>query len=295
MAINVVCNTTKIISIDEFVEHVHTQVDVRDPDSIIEAAPMLQALANDRELVVSRLNQQIKQLFQHRAVSSGQVVFLAQGKEFYVRANIWPSSADVAGGRIYQDQFSYNVAHDHNYGFLTANYFGPGYTTDIYEYDNEKVQGYVGEHVDLRFLGRTLFSAHNVMYYRASKDVHTQFPPDDLSITLNLMIATPEVQLTDQYFFDLDSCEVIAYPPELDGSRRISMLKMAGLCGNTDTRQLLSDIAAKHPCRRTRLHAFEQLATLAPSEAGQIWAAAAKDRELLVSNSARKKLSAINS
>ena len=293
MAINVICDTTRVVSIDEFVDYVHGHVDVRDPDSVIAAAPMLQGLANDRQLVVERLNQQIKLLFQHRAVSSGQVIFLAQGKEFYVRANVWPSSADVANGRIYQDQFSYNIAHDHNYPFLTANYFGPGYVTDIYEYDFKKVQGYVGEKVDLHFLGRTLFGPNNVMYYRASTDVHTQYPPDDLSITLNLMIATPEVQITDQYFFDLDTKEVIAYPPELDSARRISMLKMAGLCGDADTMQLLTDIASSHPCRRTRLNAFEQMAILAPQERESIWNLAARDAEPLVNGAARRRLRGI--
>lgn len=290
MALTIACNTSRVVTLDEFVDYVRANVDVRDIDSIAAAAPMLRGLANDRELVVSRLNKQVANLFRSRTIASAQVVFLADGEAFYVRANIWPSNADVSGGRVYQDQFAYDLAHDHNYNFLTVGYHGPGYVSEIYEYDDEKVEGYVGEPVEYRFLERTLFSTGMVMLYRACKDMHIQYPPDDLSITLNLMTWTPEVRIRDQYFFDLERRTLMGFPPELDGSRRVSLLAMAGYVGNAETQQLLVDLARQHPWRRTRLAAFEALASLAPQNVEATWEAACRDPEALVVNAARRKL-----
>lgn len=290
MALTIACSTQRIVGIEEFLDYVSTQVDLRDQDSVVATAPMLRGLANDRSLVVQQLNKQVKNLFATQAVGSAQVVFLGKGKDFFVRANIWPSTADVSSGRVYQDQFAYNAAHDHNYSFMTVGYLGPGYLSEIYEYDHEKIEGYAGEPVDLRFLERVQLPAGAVMLYRASKDVHVQFPPDDLSITLNLMINRPEVTVRDQYFFDLDNKKLLGFPPQLDSSRRVSILRMAGYAGDADTQQLLSDLARSHACRRTRLTAFESLARLQPQQAAAIWQSACRDPQPLVVHAAQRAL-----
>lgn len=290
MALTLACENANVVGIDELIDYVETHVQLDDLDSVASAAPMFKGLANDRELVIKRLNAQVKNLFRNEAAASAQVLFLGEGKGFYLRANIWPSTADISSGRVYQDQFSYNVAHDHNYNFMTVGYHGPGYDTEIYEYDNSKLEGYVGEKVDFEFLERTHFSTGMVMLYRASKDMHIQYPPDDLSISLNLMVFSPEVRVRDQYFFDLQTRTLVEYPPDLDGSRRVSMLKMVAHVGNADTAQLLDDLAISHPCRRTRLTAFEAQAQLLPDDAARVWTNASRDREKLVVNAARRKL-----
>ena len=107
----------------------------------------------------------------------------------------------------------------------------------------------------------------------------------------NWMIATPEVRLRDQFFFDLERRQLIDYPLELDGSRRISVLRMAGDIGNPDTLQLLHDLALTHPCRRTRLAACTSFARLAPaSEARALWQRACDDPEPMVALAARRQL-----
>jgi len=50
-------------------------------------------------------------------------------------------------------------------------------------YATRELEGFVGEKIDFRFLERTLFGPGMVMLYRASRDVHIQYPPDDLSVT----------------------------------------------------------------------------------------------------------------
>lgn len=293
MALTIACENSRLVTLDEFIDHVQSHVDLRDLDSVAAAAPMLRGLANDRELVVRELNRRVKEHLHSEAIPWAQSLFLGDGRGFYVRANIWPSSADLASGRVYQDQFTYNLLHDHNYNFMTVSYHGPGYITEIYECDFERVQGYVGEKVDLRFVERVHFTKGMVMLYRASADVHTQLPPDDLAITLNLMIASPEMSVRDQYFFDAALGIIIDYPGELDSSRRVSMLKMAGQVGNGETQQLLEDLSRAHPCRRTRLAASDSLVQLNPADAARVWERASGDREGLVAEAAKRRLQAL--
>jgi hypothetical protein len=292
MAITIPTSTTRTLTLDEYIDTIAATVDVRDVDSIAESAPLLRMLANDRDLIVEALNNRITTWFDTGADLPGtsQTIYLASGKDFYVRANIWPSMSDIAGGRVYLAEPAYDVAHDHNFNFLTTNYFGPGYTTEIYEFEYETLEGYIGEPVDLRFLERVQFAGSSVMLYRASKDMHVQFAPEDLSITLNLMLFTPEVRLRDQYHFDVSKRVLMEGPAENDSARRASIIELAGHVGNADTEQLLSDIALKHPSRRARLAAFESMDRLQPARKEEIWKAASRDRERLVSNAARRKL-----
>jgi len=290
MARTIPCSTSNAIGINEYLEHVRSKVNLRDEDSLAASAPMLRALANDRELVVRELNRRVENFLSHGAIPSAQSLALGGGDDFYVRANIWPAIADMASGRAYQDQFAYNLAHDHNFSFMTVNYLGPGYETEIYEYDFDKVEGYIGEAVDLRFLEKIRFGTGMVMLYRASRDVHVQYAPTELTITLNLMVAHPEVRIRDQYHFDLASRTIAAYPSELASSTRATLLNLAGSLGDADTEQLLSDLAAKHPCRRTRLSAFEAWSRQQPEKAQSIWELAAADSAPLVANAARRRL-----
>ena len=294
MARTIAVETSRVASVDEYFEYVSTEVDLRDLDSIAESAPMLAALANDRELVVGELNRLVETEFRASALSSAQSLFLGKGDGFYVRANIWPSSADVASGRLYQDQFSYDVAHDHNYDFLTVPYCGPGYATEIHEYDPTTLEGYPGEIVDLRFLEWTSFRAGTAMLYRASRDVHVQFPPDDLSITLNLMLETSSAGPRNQYYFDLADKRVLSFAGEQDSSRRIAIVSMAGHAGNGETQNLLTDLSRNHPCSRTRIAAFEALVKLTPGDSESLWERACRDREPAVVRAAMERLRALS-
>ncbi|MGH8222055.1 MAG: transposase [Woeseiaceae bacterium] len=290
MALTLPVTTARVVGIEEYLEHIRAHVALKDTDSLAASAPMLRALANDRSLVVRELNNRVESFLADGAIPSAQALLIGRGDGFYVRAGIWPAIADMTSGRTYQDQFAYNLAHDHNFTFLTVNYLGPGYETEIYEYDFDKVEGYVGEAVDLRFLEKVRFGTGTVMLYRASRDVHVQYAPTELTITLNLMVANPEVGFRDQYFFDLASRTIASYPPELAASSRVSLLNLAGYLGDTNTPQLLSDLAAKHPCRRTRLTAFEAWCRQQPDEAASIWEKASSDPAPLVANTARRRL-----
>ena len=293
MALTLQCQNTNIVSVDEYLAYVESQVDLKDPDSVIASAPMLKALANDRSLVVSRLNDYVEKAFTSPGLASAQTILIGNGKHFYVRANLWPSVKDVGAGRMYQDQFSYHIAHDHNFSFLTVGYLGPGYETDIYEYDYDLVEGYVGEPVAMRFLEKVRFSAGMAMYYRASRDLHIQYPPPEMTITLNLLISPPELRLREQYEFNLTTRTISRLPSELEASRRVSFVQLSARLGDGNTVQLLQDLARQHPCRRTRLTAWQSLVALVPTEATRFWQMAAADAAPLVVNFARRQLAAM--
>lgn len=295
MALTLPCDSRGNVSLDDYVEHVRSKVDLRSLDSLADSAVMLRALANDRTLIVRRLNQQVENSFRTAQLPSAQTIFLGGGPNFYVRAAIWPSASAVAGGRVYQEKFAYHQAHDHNFTFLTVNYLGPGYESEIYEYDSETVQGYVGEGVNLRFLEKVRFGQGVVMLYRANRDVHIQYPPEDLTVTLNLMVSLPDARMRDQTYFDTARSIIVDYPIDTDASKRVSLMKLAGHMGNADTAQVLNDIARRHPCRRTRLAAFEALSEQLPDRVAEIWEQAARDPSPFVANAAGSRLAALAS
>ena len=292
MALTIPCNTRSIASIEEYVDHVRSKVDLRDLDSLADSATMLRALSNDRTLVVRELNNLIVNAVAYLQLTSAQTIVLGRGEGFYVRANLWPAIGDMSNARAYQNQFAYNIAHDHNFTFMTVTHLGPGYETEIYEYDYERVEGYVGESVDLRFLEKTRFTTGAVMLYRASRDAHVQHAPEDLTVTLNLMVAAEGVP-RDQYQFDLAS-RTISAVGDMHAAARMSLINLAASVGDEQTLGLLHDVAAKHPCRQTRLSAFNALSQKLPAEASKVWRQAARDPAPLVANAARKRLAKLD-
>ena len=271
---------TDSVSLAEFHDFVRGQVDVRRLDSLVTVAPMLRRLANDRDLVVRSLNARITQLANRDAVFSSQVMLLGSGPHYYVRANFWPSTSEMAGDKVVlSDQFTYDIGHSHNYSFLTAAYSGPGYSTDLYRTDPSKIEGYAGEKVELQFIKRMHFGPGMTMLYEADVDVHSQASPAELSVTLNFVAAPPEVHIRDQHFFDLARGVLIEFPAGLDVSRRVSMVKMAALVRNGNTEQILLDLARTHPCKRTRMAAFESILKIDPTRKEEVLGIAATDAD----------------
>lgn len=290
MALLIPCVAANSINLEGYIDHVRAHVDLRDPESLARSAPHLRALANDRALIVSELNRRIENYLSDTPVISAQTLVLGRAEEFYVRANIWPAISDMANSRTYQNQLGYNLAHDHNFSFMTVTYLGPGYETELYEYDFDKVHGYVGEPVDLRFVQKVKFTPGSVMLYLASRDVHIQYAPEELTITLNLIVSLEESRNRDQYYFDLATRTISGYPNELQANLRASFVRLVGYAGDANSVQLLSDLATRHPCRRTRLTSFEAWSALERDSAVRIWEKATADPAPLVANSARRHL-----
>jgi hypothetical protein len=84
--------------------------------------------------------------------------------------------------------------------------YGPGYTADIFTYSHESVVESKGELVDTDYVGRFTLDEGSLMLYEASRHIHTQYPPDDFSISINLL--PKQKCISPQYAFKIQDAKV---------------------------------------------------------------------------------------
>jgi hypothetical protein len=264
----------------------------KDEDAFAAWGPALKRLANNRdflaEVVIAELKQRCEAQLRGNQYGA-PVVMLHRGSNYFIRANLWPAQADTLVRQSGTDPFFYHVPHDHNFSFLTVGYLGPGYWSDYYEYDYERVTGYPGEQVELRFVENSRLEQGKVMLYRAHKDVHLQLPADALSVSLNIVETSPSTAFRDQYRFDLSTNTVAGI---LTRTSLEPMLLLAAHHGGGNGTDLLDDFAARHPSDRVRWAAIKALAGTAPDLDGRMamFARGAQDQSRLVAEMARGTL-----
>jgi hypothetical protein len=269
--------------------------DPADEASLLHAAGWLRRLGMNRDFLAEHLLAELKA--RHRqddtATAYGpQVVMLSPlGGEFFLRANIWPSRDEhmfrASGG----GSFVYELPHDHNFDFLTVGYFGPGYWSDYWEYDYAAVAGAVGEKAGLRFVERSRLEPGKLMHYRAHRDVHSQLPPDALSVSLNVMHAGGAQGSLDQYRFNVDKDEIAAV---LSPGASEVFLRLAVGLGCEESRDLAERFTWHHPSDRMRLAALEaQAGLLDAAERDELWRRAEGSGSRLVALEARGRREAL--
>jgi hypothetical protein len=245
------------IGLDEFYELARTEVDVKDPHSLDALALPLLRLARDETLLLQFVNRGLSD-WQHPErfhFYSPQSCQMVSDGVLAVRANLWPLlPADPRRRAILADALSYFDYHDHNFSFITANVFGPGYETEMYRYDPARLVGYVGEKVELEYLGRHCLDDRTVLFYEECSDVHVQLPPAVLSASLNLMLVKPESALINQHYFDIQKREISGYVGATS-DKRVNALHFARHFHDEETAELLVKILEAHPCSRTRVEA----------------------------------------
>ncbi|HEX6374810.1 MAG TPA: transposase, partial [Allosphingosinicella sp.] len=183
------------------------------------------------------------------------------------RANFWPASNDSVMVNSGPDPFFYGVPHDHNFSFLTFGYFGPGYWSDYFEYEYGAVTGFTGEPAPLRFVERSRLAEGKVMLYRRFRDVHSQLPPDSLSVSLNILAQSPASELCHQYRFDLERREIAGI---VNNCALEALVKLAVHLGGGNGRDLVDAFAARHPSERIRFAAIEARASAEPDLGARI-------------------------
>lgn len=264
-----------------------------DPDckgSLTNAAVALRRLTNNRGFLGDLLIERLKEGYRKEAGQSGygpQAIVLSplQG-DVFLRANIWPSESDHCFQASGAKTFVYGVPHDHNFSFLTSGYFGPGYRSDYYEYDYEDVAGYVGEAPPLRFVERAALSEGKIMLYRAHHDIHSQLPPESLSVSLNVMHVNEGQNWFDQYGFDLKRGEVTRV---LSPNSTEVFLRTAVACGSEEALDLAEHFGRSHPSDRMRLASFEARAKLlaGKGEKDALWREAELSGSVMLAKSAQ--------
>ncbi|HEV2748361.1 MAG TPA: transposase [Allosphingosinicella sp.] len=245
--------------------------DPADEDSFAAMAPLLKGLAGNRRFLVDIAIAELKERCVRQSREnrySSQVIMLHRASEkFFIRANFWPSDRDSIVKTSGVSPFFYHVPHDHNFSFLTVGYLGPGYWSEYYEYDYDGVVGYPGEKVDLRFVERSRLEPGKVMLYRAHRDVHNQLPADDMSVSINIMEASPRQAQLDQYRFDVKRCEIAEI---LSRTSSEALLALAAQTGGGNARDLVESFAESHPCERIQFSAMRALAAAEPDLDGTV-------------------------
>lgn len=259
-------------------------------ESILGGARWLRRLGNNREFLGDMLLDELKRGIKAAEEASDygpQVVMLSTlGSEFYMRANFWPSADEHMFRASGKSAFSYELPHDHNFDFLTLGYFGPGYSSDYWEYDYDKVAGGVGEKAGLRFIERSTLTPGKLMHYRAHQDVHSQLPPESLSVSINIMHAGGAQGWLDQYKFDVEK-DVISGVISAGGTE--TFLRVAVGLGGPEAHDLAEHFAASHPSDRMRLVALEaQAGVLRPYEQDDLWRRAENSGSRLVAMEATR-------
>ncbi len=269
--------------------------DPLDEGSLLHAAGWLRRLGNDRDFLAGILIAELKQRHTEddgRNTYGPPVVMLSPlGGEFFLRANIWPSRDEPLFRASGAGPFVYQLPHDHNFDFLTLGYFGPGYWSDYYEYDYERIAGAVGEPAGLRFVERARLEPGKLMHYRAHLDVHSQLPPDALSVSLNVMHAGGAQGWLDQYSFDTERNEIAGVLGP--GASEVFMRIAVGMGGEAAL-DLAETFARSHPSERMRLTALEaQAGVFDLAERDALWRRAEDSGSRLVALEARRRRTAL--
>lgn len=258
------------IELAELTEALEAGFDPRDEAGMAQWAPALRRLASNRKFLGDLVIDELKQHCAGQTARnqySAQVIMVHASRRFLIRANLWPAEADSVYANSGPQPFFYGMPHDHNFSFLTVGYLGPGYWSDYYEYDYGRVTGCPGEQVDLQFVERACLSPGKVLLYRKHRDVHSQLPPESLSVSLNILALSPAAEFEEQYGFDLASSRIERM---LNPSGLETLVRLAGTFGGENGLDLIEDFAARHPSDRIRFAAWRAKAALAPDADGRI-------------------------
>ena len=271
MTTTIHCNDQESISLEEYIDFCHSTPKLAEPEVTINTAAMLKKLANNTTFLADFLAEQLKQIetYNLKTDFTPPSFYLYQCREFSVRAVLWLPCDGMDSDGMDSDGMDsdeaiaqgYGVAHNHHFNFLTCGYFGPGYRTVIYNYNPDNFAGLAGEKIELNRQEDTLLSRGKLMHYQHSRDVHVQFPPKSLSLSINLIFPRhPDAAI--QSTFNLNNKTIEGYLDSLPTTSTI--IKAAMLLQNDDSMDLLKTIATTHSCPRTRAMVINALIKLNP-------------------------------
>ena len=253
------------IALEELIEAVERTFRQDDEASMEACGPMLAGFAKDAGILPRLVNAAIGAIIASRSVApirTPQSFLIAARETFYVRCNLWMPLSESLRSRQYQERlYSLEVPHDHNFSFLTVGHLGPGYTTELYEYERSSVRGDIGEEVRLTPSGTYVLSPGDVMLYRQGIDVHVQHQPAAPSASINLMFLSERNRREWQYLFDIESGRIAGLSGTAIRSRH-ELMRLAGEVGDAQTADLLDSISRDCPCLQTRAAGKRALALL---------------------------------
>jgi hypothetical protein len=182
-----------------------------------------------------------------------------------LRVNVWPTlkqSSPYAGQEMLL--YAYELPHNHDFTFLTVGHFGEGYETELYEVDPDTLTGEAGQSVKLENFSRQRLSRGRILAFNSYSDLHTQFTPPELSISINLVILETE-KTGEQCFFDTANHRVIGGIDEGTVGRMKLTLDLAAAFPTDETIEILETFARTCRYERLRARARDHLAFLGAS------------------------------
>ncbi|MBO2562626.1 hypothetical protein I6M33_18775 [Shewanella algae] len=204
----------KPITLSEVVDYLDTEVDFNDLDSIKEAAPTLQRLAKNPNWFIDLINTEVEnnvlsdKKFKNVYTSNSTLLGRSKvGKPYFLRTNVWLPENDPLRTGMNRKFFAEDFYHDHSFDLLTVGLLGSGYRTNIRHYDYETTIGYVGEVVHTFDNRQYQLKAGTALFMEKHKTIHQQVPPDETSVSFNLMLDNIKNPRSRQYEFEMLSEE----------------------------------------------------------------------------------------
>jgi len=198
------------IELEEFIALIEdNKLNLNDREDLINSAQYLNLLNNNKRFLISHLVDELSNGagFQKSNVHNSSVFHLHHSTDYLLRAVIWHPVSDALKAN---KNFNYDVYHDHNFDLLTIGYFGPGYKTRSFTYNENEVIGFLGEDVKMEDNGILTLAEGQIMLYESKKDIHNQIPPDSISVSLNI-IPKKNIINRPQYEFDESKSKICRY------------------------------------------------------------------------------------
>lgn len=231
-----------------------------DDDALLAMAPLLAGLYRNREFLRRKLHDQLDLCLNGspQITATSQTFNLGElGSGHYLRMVFWPSPSDEFYARCDNSVFYYGRPHDHNFSFLTVGYDGPGYESDYFEVCQDTAHWYPGCEVELKPVGRKRLAKGQLMFYRRHVDVHSQLPPSENSITVNIMSPGTRGPKGSQFIFDQSAARV----EQIMQSRFNPVTFDMAMCLEDDSvHEQIEHIARHHSDDYVRYYAFKSLA-----------------------------------
>jgi hypothetical protein len=265
-------------------------------EAMLSVAEMFQGLAANREYIRDALLAELGRIAGERHLTNfaPQSFIIHRAYPFSLRLNLWLPPAG-SSRKVEQEAriYSYERAHDHNFSLLTVGAGGIGYRTRIFEYDSRSIGGYAGEHVEMTHLEDTMLPTGKAMIYRPHKDIHVQLPPEQPSMSLNLLIEEKAIVEAPQYFFDLETSSLVIMNDNEVG-RRVSFLEAIGHFADESCASLLFDVARQNRNPMIRAAAVHAIRTGFPERQPEIEGLARADGHPLVLRETQRAASEIS-
>lgn len=269
---------TKSMEIQEYINTLdEMKYDLTDHNDIIDSAKYLNQLSNNKSFLIKYLCEELRHIanFQKSNYYGPQVFIIHTAEKYFIRAVVW---SPVSKAELAIKEYKYDICHDHNFDILTIGHFGPGYVSQCYTYDNAKVNGLLGENVEMINDETLTLSEGKIVLYRAKKDIHIQLPPSNLSISLNLMPRSAKRNLP-QFQFDEETSQLCKYI-QLSGSELI--IRMAGILGNENFLDILNSIFKSTANPHIKALTALSIIQISPDRNGEIEGEINKSNNVLV-------------